>query len=258
MGTFTSGGEKSTIKNVNNIDASVSAPLTAVPKSFDWRTYNAVTAPKNQGGCGSCWAFSATGFLESELIRRGSADKTLDLAEQYMTKCDTTSFGCNGGYPFAAADFGLKKGLPLESTYPYRYDYTYTDICTAPVIGKTFTNVPAQVGKYSSSTKASASTMITYLLQRPLMLGVNANDWGSYSSSTSSPSVFSCKKSNSSGGINHAVLLVGYTSSAWIVKNSWGTNWGAGGYIYVTRNASYNCGIGLYFGWLTNTLPAVV
>ena len=80
MGTFSSGGEKSTIRNVNNIDASVSAPLTAVPSSFDWRTYNTVTPPKNQGGCGSCWAFSATGFLESELIRRGSADKTLDLA----------------------------------------------------------------------------------------------------------------------------------------------------------------------------------
>lgn len=191
------------------------------------------------------------------MIRRGRDDKTIDLAEQYMTKCDTASFGCNGGYPFAAAAFGLKNGLPLESTYPYRYDYTYSDICTVPIIGRTFTEVSAQVGRYSSSTKASASTMITYLLQRPLMLGVNANDWGSYRP-TSSSQVFSCKKTNSGGGINHAVLLVGYTSKAWIIKNSWGTNWGLGGYIYVTRSSSYNCGVGLYFGWLTNTLPAVV
>lgn len=258
LGTFSQGGSTSNIKNVNNLESSISAPLSALPTSFDWRNYNAVTPPKDQGYCGSCWAFSATGFLESELIRRKAADNTIDLAEQYMTKCDTVSFGCNGGYPFAAADFGLRKGLPFESTYPYRYDYNYADICTAPIIGKTFTDIPAQVGKYSSSSKASSTTLITYLLQRPLMLGVNANDWGSYVSSTTNPSLLSCKKNNSGGGINHAVLLVGYTAKAWIIKNSWGTDWGAGGYAYVSRSSSYNCGVGLYFGWLTNTLPAVV
>lgn len=88
------------------------------------------------------------------------------------------------------------------------------------------------------------------------MLGVNANDWGSYAPSIKK--ILTCKKSNSAGGINHAVLLVGYTSSYWIVKNSWGTNWGIGGYIYVTRNRSYNCGIGTYYGWLSNVLSAVV
>lgn len=100
--------------------------------------------------------------------------------------------------------------------------------------------------------------MIAYLLQRPLMLGVNANDWGSYYSSKTNPSILSCKRNNSSGGINHAVLLVGYTPNSWIIKNSWGTNWGAGGYAYVTRESTNNCGIGLYFGWLSNTLQAVV
>jgi len=258
LGTFSSGGDKSTIKNYNNVDSLAASitPVKGLPTGFDWRNYSAVTLPKNQGQCGSCWAFSATGFLESELIRRGTADNSLDLAEQFMTKCDTTSYGCNGGYPFAAADFGLKNGLPFESTYPYNYNYNYANICTSPIIGRTFNDIVSSVGKYSSSTKASNTTIATYLLQRPLMLGVNANDWSGYAPSKSQ--VWSCKSSNSKGGINHAVLLVGYTSNYWIIKNSWGTNWGLGGYIYVTKSTSYNCGIGLYFGWLTNTLTPVV
>ncbi len=88
------------------------------------------------------------------------------------------------------------------------------------------------------------------------MLGVNANDFQNYSP-TATNQVLNCKNANSKGGINHAVLLIGYTSKAWIIKNSWGTNWGLGGYILVSRTSSYNCGIGLYFGSLSNVLTPV-
>ncbi len=84
----------------------------ATPTSFDWRTYNVVTPPKNQGSCGSCWAFAATGFLESELIRRRLADKTVDLAEQYLMQCDTTSYKCSGGFCFNAVALGIRTGVP--------------------------------------------------------------------------------------------------------------------------------------------------
>ncbi len=90
--------------------------LLAAPSSFDWRTYNAVTPPKNQDQeirCGACWAFAATGLLESELIRRNLASSTVDLAEQFLLQCDTSSFKCSGGYPFNAVALGIKTGLPL-------------------------------------------------------------------------------------------------------------------------------------------------
>ncbi len=85
--------------------------LSATPTSFDWRTYNVVTPPKNQGSCGSCWAFAATGFLESELIRRKLADKTVDLAEQFLMQCDTSSYKCSGGFCFNAAALGISRGV---------------------------------------------------------------------------------------------------------------------------------------------------
>ncbi len=90
----------------------ISGALSAIPSSFDWRNYNVVTPPKNQGSCGSCWAFSAIGFLESELIRRSLADKTVDLSEQFLMQCDTSSYGCSGGFPFNATALGISTGLP--------------------------------------------------------------------------------------------------------------------------------------------------
>ncbi len=129
-------------------------------------------------------------------------------------------------------------------------------MCASPTIAYTFSGIASSVVKYSPSTKASDATLISYLLQRPIMLGVNANDIQKYAPIATNQ-VLTCKSSNSKGGINHAVLLIGYTSNAWIIKNSWGTNWGLGGYIHVTRTSSYNCGIGLYYGSLSNTLPPV-
>ncbi len=240
--------------------------LQTIPARFDWRTYGAVTAVKNQGSCGSCWAFAATAFLESEGIRRNKFTNTTLLSDQYLYWCTASgTYRCNGGDPFIATNYGIARGMPLKSTYPYRIGYTYRNICKSPIISASAiygTTSGKATSYYSSTTKASIASITQYLLQRPLILGVDADEWPFYKpnlTGTEQQKTFSCSEANSLGtGINHAVELIGYTEEAWIVKNSWGTSWGDKGIIFITKNILRDCGIGHYWGTLTSTLTRVV
>jgi hypothetical protein len=92
-------------------------------------------------------------------------------------------------------------------------------------------------------------------------LGVDSDDWYLYRPDLTDPiidQIWFCSEANSGSGINHAVLLVGYTEDYWIVKNSWGSSWGVRGYIFITRDRTRNCGIGHYWGTLTSRLARVV
>ncbi len=166
-----------------------------------------------------------------------------------MLTCDTSSNGCNGGSCSSASKLAITNGLPLESAYPYAYSTTYPGICTATP-AYTF-GTSKYTSYYSSSTKLTDTQIISYLAKRPVMIYVAASAWYTYAPNTTSRT-FSCSSasSTSSSSLNHAVLLVGYTSTEWIVKNSWGTSWGSSGYIYVSRTASANCGIGFFVGTL--------
>ena len=103
--------------------------FTSAPTAFDWRNYGRVTPVKDQGDCGSCWAFSATAHYES-LLAISTSGTFYDLAEQYALQCDTTSYGCFGGYPSTALNLMKMTGIPLESAYTYNYSKSYSDICT--------------------------------------------------------------------------------------------------------------------------------
>ena len=240
--------------------------LQTTPSAFDWRTYGAVTTVKNQASCGSCWAFAAAAFLEGEAIRRNSTTNTTNLSNQYLYWCTASgTYRCNGGDPFVATNYGVKRGMPKESVYPYKIGLNYGTICSAPIVAIKF-NLTGKVSGnatwyYSSVNRSSNETITSYLLQRPLILGVDADDWGYYRPVLTDPianKIFSCSTGNSGAGINHAVLLIGYTADAWIIKNSWGTGWGDKGFIYVTKNSSRSCGIGFYWGTLTSNLTRVV
>jgi len=196
----------------------------------DWRGKGAVTPVKNQGQCGSCWAFSATGAIEGWAVAKGG--KSLEsLSEQAFVDCTRSvgNQGCNGGWPDKTIGWAASHGVTTESSYPY----TARDGSC-----KSFTTLYKPNGV---STGSGESTLAGQLSAQPISICVDAS--GGFQSYHSG--VFSGPCGSQ---INHAILAVGYTSSYWIVKNSWGTSWGSSGYIYMARGKNL-CGLQSHLAW---------
>jgi len=211
----------------------------AVPAEKDYRAEGKVTAIKDQGQCGSCWAFSAVAFLESQNLIKGG--KTATYSEQQLVDCDTdsTNQGCNGGLMHTALQYFQKQGAEDDGNYPYTAS---DDTCA---YNKQF--VVAHVSAVNCYETVEDDTIKQYLNDvGPLSIAVAADDFQTYDSG-----VLDCYYTQ----LNHGVLLVGYGTDAgkdyWIVKNSWGANWGEEGFVRVSTDASANCGIGQYIATAT-------
>lgn len=201
------------------------APINA---DIDWTTKGAVTPVKNQGQCGSCWAFSATGVAQSAAKIKG---QSVSLSEQQLVDCSGSygNHGCNGGWPSSALSYVKDHGLSSESEYPYK---GVTGTCHKQ--GGTF--------KISSVASASGCTGLQNAIQgRPVSVTVDASNWSKYSGGV----MTSCGTS-----INHAVLLVGIVSGDWKIKNSWGTGWGEHGFIRLGPGST--CGVCQHAGCYPN------
>lgn len=211
----------------------------ADPLSVDWRTQGYITPVKDQGQCGSCWAFSSTGSLEAEYFANF---KTLvSFSESQLVDCSTSfgNQGCNGGLQENAFDYYAKNGAITEAEYPYKAQdgqcksaqFKYT----ANITGRT------AIAKGQVALKQAA-------ILRPLAVSVYAKPWLHYNSGVYD-NTLQCPSSTLL--LDHAVLLVGYGSNGgqdfWIVKNSWSTSWGEAGYIRLVRGTNGNgiCGIAL-------------
>lgn len=202
--------------------------------AFAWDQY--LTPIRNQGGCGSCWVFAALGTLEaSNAIINGGAT---DLAEQHALDCSGGGTCAGGWYtPIYEWLAGGKDGLQLESAVPYEMsEQSCKDKGRTPHEVETWgwvdaydiqpsvDDIKAAMCKYGTITAAVAAT--------PAFIAYGGG-------------VFDEK---SKTGVNHAITLVGWddTKNAWLLRNSWGTNWGEGGYMWIDYGSN---SVGAYAAW---------
>nr|AGC65593.1 cathepsin [Achaea janata granulovirus] len=205
-------------------------PPCLLPESFDWRDKNVVTPVKDQLECGSCWAFTAIANFESQYaIKHG---KHVDFSEQHLLDCDQLNYGCDGGLMHWAFEEIIRMGgVVLE------YDYPYTGVesfCANNV--NMYTTISGCVQYDLRDEEKLRELLVT---NGPIAVALDIVDIVDYKSGV----VSFCGTNN---GLNHAVLLVGYgvdkTIEYWLLKNSWGTDWGEEGYFRIKRNRN-SCGI---------------
>jgi cathepsin L len=212
----------------------------ALPDSVDWRKSKRVTAIKDQGECGSCWAFATTGTLEGQLAAK--LGRLRSLSEQQLVDCSNGygSYGCDGGLPeLALAYVRDNKGLSSESNYKYR---AVQGSCKSikNIAGFSITGIH----NIESANELALQEAIATI--GPIAVGIDASSdsFQFYSSGVYLNS--DCRSDPNS--LDHAVLVVGYGTDPthgayWIVKNSWGTTWGEDGYVRMARNNNNHCGI---------------
>jgi cathepsin L len=211
--------------------------VRALPTAIDWVSKGAVTPVKNQGQCGSCWAFSTTGAVEGAFF---VANRTLvSLSEQQLVDCSSAygNMGCNGGLMDNAFEYIIaNKGITSEANYPY----TAADgTCNAAAASKR----AAQISSYVDVTPNSDADLMAALARQPVSVAIEA-DQSAFQFYSSGVLTAACGTA-----LDHGVLAVGYGHDSaggdyYKVKNSWGTGWGEGGYVRLGRGPQYNGGAG--------------
>jgi len=206
-------------------------------ETTDWEAEGKVSPIKNQGSCGSCWAFSAVGALEAAHAIAGNSD-IQEFSEQQLVDCSKTRYnsGCNGGEMFSAFEWYQDHTACTEDDYPYHArDETCVDSgCSTSGTGA------GNVASHNLFEKDDPSILHAEIKHAPHSLGISAgNDYFRFYSDGELDAE-ACPHS-----LDHGVLLVGYIAErdAWKVKNSWGTSWGESGYIYIKDNHKVSPGI---------------
>ena len=211
-------------------------PRRDLPVSFDWCALDGCTTVKDQGACGSCWAFATVGPLECGIKIQDGLEE--DLSEQWLVSCNQNEWGCDGGY--VAHDYHMWKTDPCGGTGAVmEIDFPYLAVeapCDCPYTHEYLIESWAYIGTDAGipDVEAVKQAILDY---GPVSVGVYADS--AFQAYTGG--VFNA--CDSSSGVNHAVVLVGWdddqgTAGVWILRNSWGPDWGESGYMRIEYGCS--------------------
>jgi cathepsin L len=222
---------------------SFSSGASGAPASIDWRNKGFVNPVRDQGQCGSCWAFATTANAES--VWAISSGKLLDLSEEFLVDCASGvgyyNMGCNGGQPDSAFKYMINNGQCTEASYPYKAGVTKTvgscQKCTSA--GVSFSAC------YDVTSKDQVALMAA-VAKQPVVIAIEADTRYFQSYSGGILDSTACGTS-----LDHAVEIIGYGTENgidyWTVRNSWSSSWGENGYFRVKKTSSTNdigiCGV---------------
>merc|ERR1712179_428866 len=230
--------------NIHSLDKKTSEDISIstkdLPASVDWREKGAISKVKNQGQCGSCWAFATTEMIES--YAQISSQEMVELSTQQVTSCTPNPVNCGGfgGCEGSIAQLGFNYiqlfGHTTEESYPYQSGGDgHTRSCDFDM--ETTTPVVTLRGYNTLPPNNQEAVMNHLATVGPLAVNVDASRWAYYTGG-----IFDGCDFNENIKINHVVQLVGYTEEAWIIRNSWTDGWGEDGYIRLAKTPEAECG----------------
>jgi len=214
-----------------------------LPTDFDWVEKGAVNPVKNQGSCGSCWAFATVANIEGAGFVENK--KLLSLSEQELVDCDKVDQGCQGGLPSNAYTDMIKNNLGLELESAYSYKAANGKCQAKPSAEKAFIK---SFVKISTDEDQIAAALIKY---GPLAIGINAGPMQMYHGGVAHPWSILCNPKK----LDHGVAIVGFGVDSgkkyWKIRNSWGASWGEKGYYRIIRGTGA-CGLNTMVTSATN------
>jgi len=213
-----------------------------MPLTMDWRTHGAVTSVKTQGSCGGCFAFAAVGSIEFWYWKY--TRKAKDFSVQQWIDCTKgENYGCEGGLMHPV----FKKAMRMPAG-PASFDkYRNRETTCRRRLERPWLRVKSFAVQSDDTHYPIEQHLAHNLVQYgPIPIGIDSTNWHfeMYRGGI-------LKESQCGKDIDHAVLLVGYTPSYWIIKNSWGPRWGQHGYLYLERGKNA-CGINSYASFITD------
>jgi C1A family cysteine protease len=213
----------------NYVDLSKRAP----PASIDWRDKKAVNPVKDQGQCGSCWAFSTIGSLESRNFIINKKD-LISLSEQQLVDCSTSygNMGCDGGLMDYGFQYIRDHGITTEKKYPYT---AQDGNCVYHKKDKA-----ASIKSYHDVKPNKCKALEAAIAEGPVSVAVDAENWSFYKKGV-------YKSSKCGTSLDHGVTAIGYGATSngspfWIIRNSWAASWGENGYIRLEKGNKQKAG----------------
>jgi len=236
-----------------NKNSSTTTGSTPNTNGFDWRTQKVVTSIKDQGQCGACYAFASVAVMESLYAIKIKSQNPTDFSPQQLVDCSGSSGnnGCNGGLFQPSVKYFTGQGGKIATLASYPYT-AKQGTCRTSGINQVNLGTIQYTNINQGDEKGLADALVKY---GPMFIGLHVSDNAFMFYRSGVVKINNCL--NGRGDMQHALTLVGYgydnslNLPYWIIKNSWGTNWGESGYVRLAKDAGNMCGVTTLASWAT-------